>query len=95
MLNAKTEKQKSTIQKESDSDRLRAHQESQPSFGEASKVAGIGAAIQGGVNLGIFVYQKHKEGKEVWNFDIEDWKECGISTAKGAIKVGISGYAIY
>ncbi len=94
-INKQTAQQKSDIKKEADSDRLSAQKESQPSFGEASKVAGIGAAVQGGFNLGIFVYQKHKDGKEVWDFDIEDWKECGISTAKGAIKGGLSGYAIY
>jgi len=94
-INKQTAQQESGIKKEADSDRLSAQQEAQPSFGEASKVAGIGAAVQGGFNLGIFVYQKHKEGKEVWDFDIEDWKECGVNTAKGAIKGGISGYAIY
>lgn len=94
-VNRQTTQQKTNIKKEADSDRLRAQQEAQPSFGEASKVAGIGAAVQGGLNLGIFVYQKHKNGKEIWDFDIEDWKECGVNTAKGAIKGGISGYAIY
>ena len=94
-INKQTNQQKSGIKKESDSDRLSAQQEAQPSFGEASKVAGIGAAVQGGLNLGIFVYQKHKDGKEVWDFDIEDWKDCGVNTAKGAIKGGLSGYAIY
>lgn len=94
-INSQIAQQKSDIKKETNSDRLRAQQEAQPSFGEASKVAGIGAAVQGGLNLGIFVYQKHKEEKEVWDFDIEDWKDCGVSTAKGVIKGGISGYAIY
>ena len=90
-----TTQQKADIKKESDSDRLSAQQRAQPSFGEATKVAGIGAAVQGSLNLGLFVYQKHKDGKEIWEFASEDWKECGISTAKGAIKGGISGYAIY
>ncbi len=94
-INKQTDQQKYDIENEADSDRLRAHQKAQPSFGEASKVAGIGAAVQGGLNLGIFVYQKHKDGKEVWDFDVEDWKDCGVITAKGAIKGGISGYAIY
>lgn len=94
-INKQTAQQKSDFRKEADSDRLSAQQEAQPSYGEASKVAGIGAAIQGGFNLGIFVYQKHKDGKEVWDFDIEDWKDCGVSTTKGALKGGISGYAIY
>ncbi|NLP22898.1 MAG: hypothetical protein GX368_08760 [Erysipelotrichaceae bacterium] len=87
--------QKTEIKKEADKDRLIAEQKAQPSFQEASKVAGIGAAVQGGVNLGIFIYKKHKDGKEVWDFDVEDWKQCGISVGEGAIKGGVSGYAIY
>jgi hypothetical protein len=87
--------QKTEIKKEADKDRLIAEQKAHPSFQEASKVAGIGAAVQGGVNLGIFIYKKHKDGKEVWDFDIEDWKQCGISIGEGAIKGGVSGYAIY
>lgn len=94
-INKQTGQQKYDIKKEADSDRLNAHVKAQPSFEEATKVAGIGAAVQGGLNLGIFVYQKHKDGKEIWDFDIEDWKDCGVITAKGAIKGGISGYAIY
>lgn len=94
-INKQTDQQKSDIKKEADNDRINAHQKAQPSFGEATKVAGIGAVVQGGLNLGVFVYQKHKDGKEVWDFDVEDWKQCGVNTAKGAIKGGISGYAIY
>lgn len=94
-INKQTTQQQADIKKQADNDRLVAHQEAQPSLGEASKVAGIGVAVQGGLNLGIFVYKKHKDGKEVWNFDSDDWKQCGISTAKGALKGGISGYAIY
>lgn len=94
-INKQTTQQQADIKKQADNDRLVAHQEAQPNFGEASKVAGIGAAVQSGLNLGIFVYKKHKDGKEVWNFDSDDWKQCGISTAEGALKGGISGYAIY
>src|SRR5699024_6381650 len=57
--------------------------------------AGIGGAVQGGLNLGLFIFQKHKNGKELWEFQAEDWKECGISTSKAAMKGGISGYSIY
>ena len=94
-INNQTDQQKYGIKKEAENDRLNAQQEAQPSFGEASKVAGIGAVVQGGLNLGIFIYKKHKDGKEVWHFDVEDWKDCGVSSAKGAIKGGLSGYAIY
>lgn len=94
-INKQTSQQKANIKKDADNDKLVAHQKAQPTFGEASKVAGVGAAVQGGMNLGIFIYKKHKDGKEVWNFDLDDWKECSVSTTKGAIKGGISGYAIY
>jgi len=94
-INKQTAQQKSAIKKEADNDRVNAHQKAQPTLGEASKVAGIGAVVQGGLSLGIFIYEKHKDGKEVWNFDAEDWKQCGINVGKGAIKGGISGYAIY
>ncbi|ARD98908.1 hypothetical protein [Lactococcus lactis] len=94
-INKQTSQQQADIKKRAENDRLVAHQKAQPNLGEASKVAGIGAAVQGGLNLGIFVYKKHKDGKEVWNFDSDDWKQCGVSATKGAIKGGISGYAIY
>ncbi|MFC0234667.1 hypothetical protein ACFFIF_11840 [Vagococcus entomophilus] len=94
-INRQTSEQQADIKKQAKNDRLVANQKAQPNFGEASKVAGIGTAVQGGLNLGIFVYDKHKNGKEVWNFDSDDWKQCGVTTANGAIKGGISGYAIY
>ena len=94
-INKQSAEQKVEIKKQADSDRLDAKQQSQANLGEATKAAGIGAAVQGSLNLGIFIYGKHKEGKEIWEFEIDDWKECGIDTAKGAIKGGISGYAIY
>lgn len=94
-VNKQTAKYKKEIEKEVDENKLNAHQKAQPSFQEASKAALIGTALQGSLNLGFFVYQKRKEGKELWDFDAEDWKQCGIKTAEGSIKGGISGYAIY
>lgn len=87
--------QEKQIKKNAGEEKAEAHQASRPTLGEATKAAGIGAAVQGGLNLGISMYKKHKAGKDVWNYDIDDWKDCGIATAKGAIKGGVSGYAIY
>lgn len=87
--------QEKQIKKNASEEKAEAHQASRPTLGEATKAAGIGAAVQGGLNLGISMYKKHKAGKDVWNYDIDDWKDCGIATAKGAIKGGVSGYAIY
>lgn len=94
-IKKQTSEQKFGIKKEAVRKRQEAYQEAQSSFGEATKVAGLGAAVQGGLNIGLFIYQKHKAGKEIWNFDINDWEECGLTTAAGALKGGVSGYAIY
>ncbi len=94
-VNKQTSQLKSDIRNNSDIDRLDARQVAKPSFSEASRVASVGAIFQGGMNLGIFVYQKRKEGKDVWNFEVEDWKECGVTAVEGGIRGGLSGYSIY
>lgn len=72
-----------------------SHKESLPSMAGAHKAAGIGAVFQGGLNFGVYVFQKHKEGKELWQFDTEDWQDGGLTFSKGAVKGGITGYGIY
>jgi len=94
-INQKSVKQTENIKSDSDNERILAQQKAQPSFGEATKAASIGAMVQGGLNLGIFIYEKHKDGKEIWEFTADDWKEGGIETTKSAFKGGVSGYAIY
>ncbi len=92
---AKVDLKRLDIEEETLQDRNVVYQESQASFGEASKVAGIGAAIQGSLNFGMYVYNKHKEGIEIWNFSVNDWYESGVQSAKGALKGGLTGYSIY
>ena len=94
-IKRQTSEQKSEISNKANTDKAAAYHKAQPNLGEANKAAGVGAAIQGGLNFGIFVYQKHEEGKEIWQFTAEDWKEGGVKTAEGAFKSGFSGYAIY
>lgn len=94
-INQQANAQKRDIKSEANNDRSVAHQNAKANFGEASKAAGIGAAVQGGLNLGIFIYKKHKTGKNVWEFTINDWIEGGLTTLKGVTKGGITGYAIY
>lgn len=94
-INKQAFQQELDIKNKANKEKSVAYQKSQPAFGEASKVAGVGAAVQGGLNLAIFIYKKHKDGKDIWDFDATDWQQCGISTAKGAIKGGVSGFAIY
>lgn len=88
-------RQEASIKAEASQARDQAKELAKANFNEAHQVAGVGAAVQGGVNLALFIYQKNKEGKPVWEFGVEDWKACGLTTAAGALKGGISGYAIY
>jgi hypothetical protein len=71
--------------------------EAQPNLGEMAQVAVKGAAIGAGVRLGFKLYEKYKQGKNLFKGDyaVEDWKEIGIDTAKGAVTGGISAAAIY
>lgn len=94
-INQNTVERKTTIKNETAEKKAAAYQKSRPTLGEASKAAGTGAAVQGGLNFCAFVYAKHKDGKEIWEFNADDWKEGGIEAAQGAFKGGFSGYAIY
>jgi uncharacterized membrane-anchored protein YhcB (DUF1043 family) len=69
----------------------------QPSFGEAAKAAGMGAAVGGTVTLTASIYKKYTQGKNPFkgDFSKEDWKEVGVTTGKGAIGGAVTGSAIY
>lgn len=94
-LEAKAKIEEQKIKSKAKTNRLNARENSKASFSEASKVAGVGATLQGSVNFLTFIYKKHSEGKDIWQFDQNDWKESGIETGKGAIKGGVTGYSIY
>ena len=91
----KTIKEKAIVKKDADNHREVAYQKSRPGFREATKSAVAGALFQGGMSLAFFILQKHREGKEVWEFDFDDWNECGLVSGSEALKGGVSGFAIY
>lgn len=66
-----------------------------PSFGEAARAAGIGAALEAGVGVGLEAYRKIKEGKTIRDFDLEDWKDLGVVAAVEGAKGGIRGGTVY
>ncbi|AMC94107.1 hypothetical protein AOC36_08930 [Erysipelothrix larvae] len=72
-----------------------AIQNATPSMSEALKSSGVVVLLHGGINFGLFVLAQHQNGKEIWQFDREDWKNGGIQTIKGSVKGGISGLSIY
>lgn len=71
--------------------------EAQSNLGDLAQVAVKGAVIGGGIRLGFKLYEKHKQGKNLFigDYTVEDWKEIGIDTAKGAVTGGIAAAAIY
>ncbi|QFR23680.1 hypothetical protein [Schleiferilactobacillus harbinensis] len=75
--------------------RATAQQTARPSVTEGAKSAGVGAALQGGLGLAGFIYQKHRNGKEVWQFEADDWAAAGVKTGTESLKGGISGASIY
>lgn len=94
-LREQADGQRQEVRDGSDAQRAGAAQQAAPSWGEAAKVAGTAAAVQGGLAFGIFVYRRHQEGTDIWQFASQDWRDCGLETAKGGIKGGITGLSIY
>lgn len=54
-INKQAFQQELDIKNKANIEKSVAYQKSQPTFDEASKVAGVGAAVQGGLNLAIFI----------------------------------------
>lgn len=67
-------------------------------FNEGLKAAGAAATVGGALALGSSLYLKYKkEGKNPFHGDLtaDDWKEIGLTTAKGAAVAGVTGAAVY
>ena len=94
-IRQRAEEQRQQVRDESDSKRASAAQQAAPSWGEAARVASTAAAVQGALSFGMYVYRKHREGTNIWEFSKDDWREGGIETAKGSLKGSVSGLAIY
>lgn len=70
-------------------------EENAPTAQEAMQVVLVSAAIEGAVTFGIKVYEKIKSGKKLSDFTVEDWKDVGLDTTKGAGKGAVRGGAVY
>ncbi|WP_208450192.1 hypothetical protein [Burkholderia cepacia] len=82
-------------QNEALKDQIRIERE--PSVAEGLKAAGGAAAVGAAVTLTTKLWQKYRDGKNIFagDFTAEDWTEVGLSTAKGAAGGAIAGGAIY
>ena len=75
----------------------RTHGEHGPSLSGAATAAAIGAAVDGGVRFAQAVWVKYREGKNLFQgeFSVEDWKDIGLDTAKGAGTGAVAGGTLY
>lgn len=94
VANDTVDTEEKNIKKRDREKRDEAYNDSKPSLKEGVKVAGISAAVEGGVTFCMSVARKRKE-KSFSEFTSQDWKEIGIDTGKGTAKGGIRGGAIY
>ena len=76
-------------------DQVRA--EHRPTLAGAATAAAVGAAAGGGVSFAQAVWDKYKDGKKPFHgdFSVEDWKEIGVTTVKGAGGGAVAGGALY
>ena len=75
--------------------RLVAQKKALPNIKEANRVAKNAALLQGGFSLIFSIYEKYSDGKSIFQFELDDWKDCGLEALEGSVKGAISGYAIY
>lgn len=75
--------------------RTEARDAAKPTIGEAAKMIGAGAALEGGTALASSLYNKIHEGKKIGELKSEDWKDIGFSTAQGTAKGGVRGAVVY
>ncbi|AFQ09221.1 TPA: hypothetical protein ACG05V_005926 [Bacillus pacificus] len=66
-----------------------------PSFREGGKVAGTAVVIATSLNAITVIYSKVKHGKKIQEFDKNDWKDIGLSSAEAGVKGGITAGSIY
>ena len=73
------------------------HGEHGPSLSGAATAAGIGAAAGGGVRFAQAVWVKYRDGKNPFQgeFSVQDWKDIGLDTAKGAGTGAVAGGTLY
>jgi len=68
-----------------------------PSWAGATKTAAMTGAVSGVITFGMALYNKAREGKNVFRgeFTTDDWKDVGLAGAKGFGAGAVTGAAIY
>lgn len=96
-VNDTLERQENELKRENEQIKDRIRADTQPTFADFGRVAIKGAVIGGSTRFATKLYAKYKEGKNVFKGELtlEDWKEIGLDTVKGAALSSISATAIY
>lgn len=94
-LENENEKLKQKNEEIKEQKKAEATKKAEPSMEGMAKAGLLGAAIGGTLSFSFSVYAKKKDGKTLFDYDEQDWKDIGLDTAKGAGKGGISGASIY
>jgi hypothetical protein len=91
------EKHNESIKNQNESSKQSIINDNKPSISEGLQATGIAASVGGAISFTSILFKKSKEGKKFYRGDytLDDWKEVGIDTAKGAALGGVSGAAIY
>lgn len=83
------------IEQKDKEQRNEIQKENAPSLKEGVKVTAIAAVFEGGMQFSLAMYHKLKSGKKLTEFTEEDWKEIGVSTAKGTGTGAVRGAGTY
>lgn len=96
-VNDTIDKHEHQLEKENEKLKDKIIDEHKPSLQGAANAAVIAGAVGGAISLGTSIYGKYKEGKNPFKgeFSESDWKEIGITTAKGTAGGAITGVAVY
>lgn len=87
--------EQNNLQKRNQERKDQAYQKSKPSFKEGAEATIVSAFIEGGMTLCLEIIKKRQEGKQISEFDKEDWSSIGKSSSIGFAKGGIRGISVY
>ena len=88
-------KEKKSLRKTDKEIRKSAYENSKPTIEEGMKATGASAAIEGGVAFVGAIAKKHRNGKYIKDYTVDDWKDILSDTGIGTVKGGIRGITIY
>lgn len=94
-IRAENEEIRSDIKNKAEEQKTEIIDSHKPNIQEGLKSAAAGAVVAGGITLAAKIWQKKREGKNISDFTMADWKDIGIASGKAGAKGGVSGFAIY